>query len=379
MRRYKKFFFVFVMLNAFSSFAEMNLVQKYEIPGECSGIAMTMIHDTQERNFLYVASKEAGLKIYNLERAPVLIKSIGIQSLRSLHVMNLSQEGNFLYLAIGNQFGIAQQNPGFAVIDVTDPAAASVVSVWSDPALKNGTGAVRVEGNYLYLCAMKAGLMIFDISDRKDPRRISIFVPDIHFPDKIADQSKINARGLDIKDDIVYLCYDAGGLRLIDVKDKTHPREIGRYSNAALNGRPRAYNNVIVDDSLVYVTADYCGLEILRIDSKKNIQPVGWWNPWKCPGGPFQWFKSDGHANEIAFDKQNKIVFLATGKSDLNVLSVSDPENPNEILNYGGLNNGLGTWGVSRYQNEIYLSYICAFIPFQSSWTGVKILNLENR
>ena len=29
---------------------------------------------------------------------------------------------------------------------------------------------------------------------------------------------------------------------------------------------------------------------------------------------------------------------------------------------------------VSSYQNKIFLSYICAFIPFTSTWTGVKIL-----
>jgi hypothetical protein len=35
----------------------------------------------------------------------------------------------------------------------------------------------------------------------------------------------------------------------------------------------------------------------------------------------------------------------------------------------------VGTWGVGLYQGQVYLSYICAFIPFSSNWTGVKILS----
>ncbi len=149
---------------------------------------------------------------------------------------------------------------------------------------------------------------------------------------------------------------------------------MGRYSNPVLNGKPRAYNNVIVDGSLLYVTTDYCGMEVLRVKDSGIIRPVSWWNPWKCPGGGFQWFKSNGHTNEIVFDRKNKLLFMATGKSDLNVVSVADPKKPIEVFNYGGPNNNLGTWGVSRYRNEIYLSYICTFIPFQSNWTGVKVL-----
>ena len=337
-------------------------------------MAMTMIHDAQGKSFLYVASKDAGLKIYNIERAPVLIKTIPSQMLRGLHVMNLSQTGGYLYLALGNYFGIAQQSPGFAIVDVSNPRNASVVSVWNNAKLKSGAGAVKCVGDYLYLAAMKHGVMIFDVTEKRNVQQISVFVPDIRFPDLIADQSKINARGLEVQDDRVYLCYDAGGVRIIDVKDKARPYEIGRYSNPALNRKPRAYNNLVVDGSLIYVTFDYCGMEVLNVNPSGQLQPVSWWNPWNCPGSPFEWFKSPGHTNEIAFDSQSKLVFMATGKSDLNVVSVADPAHPREVLNYGGPNNDLGTWGVSIYEDEVYLAYICTFIPFQSKWSGVKIL-----
>lgn len=371
--------FLSMILSSSPIVTALEVVHKYDFPADCKGIAMTMIHDAQGKDFLYVASKEAGLKIYNIAATPVLEKTIAIDSLRGLHVMNLSQSGNYLYLALGNHFGIAQQNPGFAIVDVSDPGKAFVVSIWSDAKQKSGAGALQCVGAYLYLCAMKAGLMIFDVSDAKNVKQISVFVPDIHFPDTKADQSKINARGLAIRGDMLYLCYDAGGLRIINIKDKAHPYEAARYSNPAMNGKPRAYNNVVVDGPLVYVTADYCGMEVLRTDENGTITPVSWWNPWNCPGGPFQWFKSEGHANEIAFDSKDKLLFLSTGKSDLNVVSVADPAVPTQVYNYGGPQNHLGTWGVSLYENEIYLSYICTFIPFQSHWTGVKVLSFETK
>src|SRR5262249_18478200 len=115
-------FIVVVLCFFFSNaFSEIQITQKNEIPAHWDGNKLLVIHDDQ-KPFLYVASKEAGLKIYDLTRTPVLVKNITTGLLRGLEVMNVSQSGNYVYLALGNHFGIAQQNPGFAIIDVTNPA-----------------------------------------------------------------------------------------------------------------------------------------------------------------------------------------------------------------------------------------------------------------
>ena len=159
-------------------------------------------------------------------------------------------------------------------------------------------------------------------------RLLSRFVPSIKFPDRKPNPKQHNARGMAVRGGIVYLAYDAGGLRLIDVRNKTKPIEIGRYSNPAMNGKPRAYNNVVVEGGLAYVSVDYCGLEVLDVAKPAAIKLVGWWNPWKCNASPWNWFTSPGHTNEIAYDPQCKLLFLASGKSDLQVLSVADPARP---------------------------------------------------
>ncbi len=366
---------VFFLLHTGAAISQVcTITHNYDIAAECKGITMTMQHDNTGKSFLYVASKEAGLKIYNDSAAPALVKHIPVASLNGLHVMSLSQTGNYLYLALGNHFGKAGQACGFAIIDVTDPAKANVVATWSDSKRKDGAGIVECVGNYLYLGAMAHGLLIFDVTDKKKPALVSSFIPDIKFPDPKPDPAKYNARGMAIRNDKVYLCYDAGGVRIIDVADKKKPAEIGRWSNPVMNGKPRAYNNIVVDDSLAYVTVDYCGLEVLNISVPSNIRQVSWWNPWKCEASAMNWFSSEGHANEIAFDKKNKLLFLSTGRGDLHVVNVAKPAAPVLCANYGGASNELGTWGVSLYGDKIYLSYICAFIPFKSNWTGVKIL-----
>jgi len=354
----------------------LNLQLQADIPSPCTEMTMTMRQDNTGKPYLYVANKEGGLKIYDITSlpSPKLSASISISLLDSLNVMNLTQDGNYLYLALGNSF-TESQNPGMAIVDVTDPAHASVTALYKYPATTGGGGIVKVKGNYAYLGAMLHGLVILDISDKHNIKFVSQFLPDRNFPEAKPDTSKYNARGLEVENDIVYLCFDAGGFRTIDVKDKQHPKEIGRYSNPDMNGRPRAYNNIALDDSLAYIAVDYCGMEILNIVDPAEIKLMSWWNPWNCTSNPLAWFSSSGHTNEIDYNKQCKEIFLATGKSDMYVVDVSNPLSPDSCANYGGTGNNIGTWGISTYQDRIFLSYICTLgIPFASNWTGVKIL-----
>ncbi len=355
---------------------KFTITQQSQIPATCNAITMTMQHDQQDKPYLYVANKEAGLKIYDVTdlKKPKLVATVSTKLFASLHVMNLTQNGNFVFLAIGNHFN-NKQSSGIAIIDVNDPAKPVFISYWTLPSSSGGSGVVKVQGNYAYLGAMGNGLVILDINDKTKIKFVSQFIPDINYPDPKPKKSLFNARGMQVKDDLVYLCYDAGGLRIINTKDKTNPVEIGRFSNPVMNGKPRAYNNIVVDEDLAFITADYCGMEILNIKDPADINSIGWWNPYGCPKN--NWFSSPVHANEIAYNKDCKLVFISTGKSDLDVINISNPESPVLCKEYGGPKNGMGTWGVSLYKDQVYLSYICAFIPFSSNWTGVKILSYE--
>jgi hypothetical protein len=118
------------------------------------------------------------------------------------------------------------------------------------------------------------------------------FKPSIHFP-KInpdaSEQLKINVRQIAAKNDILYVCYDAGGVRIVNATNKTTLVETGQYSNPALINRARAYNNLVLNDSLVYVATDYCGMEILNVKDTSQITQTSWWNPWNCETASNTW------------------------------------------------------------------------------------------
>jgi hypothetical protein len=362
--------------NAAQPCAYLNIQHRADIPSGCAQMTMTMREDLLGRPFLYVAQKEAGLRVYDITNidARALVRTVPIDALDSLEVMNVTQDGNYLYLALGSSFFVGQ-NPGMAIVDVTAPASASATSVWKSSVPGGGGGIVKVEGHYAYFGAMKQGLILFDVADKHHMAFVSQFVPDTHYPDPNPDPNKFNARGMEVRNGIVYLCYDAGGLRIIDTADKLHPVEIGRFSNPTLNRKPRAYNNIVLDGSLAYIAADFCGLEILNVSDPGHITLTSWWNPWHCQVDPFGWFSSPGHANEIEYNKDCKLLFMSTGKSDLHVVDISNPAAPDSCNGYGGVSNGIGTWGLNLHQDRIFLSYVCASWPFPSNWTGVKILS----
>ena len=133
---YKLIIFVFVIsalkVNA-QGCANLNVQFKSDIPSVCGEMTMTMIHDVLNRPYLYVANKEAGLRIYNLTSltSPLLADSIQTSMFDTLDVMNLTQDGNYVYLALGNTFSGTTQKSGLAIIDVTNPTNAVLKDYWT--------------------------------------------------------------------------------------------------------------------------------------------------------------------------------------------------------------------------------------------------------
>ncbi|MBM3994007.1 MAG: hypothetical protein FJ303_07620 [Planctomycetes bacterium] len=221
---------------------------------------------------------------------------------------------------------------------------------------------------------MGNGLVVLEVGNPAAIRPSARLLPELAFPDARPDRGKINARGLALRKNLLFLCYDAGGLRVIDVGNPKKPTEIGRYSNPAMNGKPRAYNNIALNGNLAYVTADYVGLEVLDISNPRAIKLVSWWNPWNPKLDGLRWFTSPGHANEIVYDARSKTVLMSAGRSDLVAVNVSDPAKPRQVGSIGDVDDTKATWGLSMHGDLIYLSYIRTLgIPFRADWPGVKV------
>ncbi len=362
------------------SCSSLNITHKADIVSNCSQMMMTMIHDQNDHPYLYVANKEAGLKVYDISviTAPSLVATVATTLFDMLDVMSVSQYGNYLYLAIGNSF-VNPAGGGMAIVDVTTPAAPVVTDYYIAPDANSSGGIVRVEGNLAYLGAMQSGLIILDVADKSDIQFVSQFIPAIDYPPvPNPNAGHYNARGMEVRNGIVYLCYDAGGIRIINCTNKLAPVETGHWCNPAMYlpfDHPKAYNNIVLDDTLAYVAVDYAGMEVLNISDTGNIQMTGWWNPYNAPNT--NWFGCNIHANEIHFEKNCRRVFLSTGKSDMHVIDVSNPASPDSCNAYGGTGNETGTWGLGVWKDQIYLSYICAAVPFSSLLTQVTLLTYD--
>lgn len=344
-------------------------------------LPQTIVVDKLDRPYFYLAHKNGGFKVYQVTNweNPELIQSIGINAFDGLHVMNASQQGNFLYLALGNFFGSNQQKAGIGIIDLSDPESISVTDFWTTDTIVQGSAIAIADGNYAYLGAMNQGLMIFDISDKSNISLVSQYIPDRHFPtENPNDIQEPNARGMAIHDDLLYLCYDAGGIRVIDLSDKANPTEVGRYINEDMLHKAQAYNNIVLNGDLAYVAVDYCGLEILDISNPSEIERIGWWNPWECDAITNLWLYNDGHTNQLAFLEDEKRVYLSAGASELSVVDVSNPELPESCGGFGEVPNQQAVWGLESYQNKVLLTYINAVIPFIGTWSGIKIIEAIN-
>ncbi len=286
----------------------------------------------------------------------------------------LAQQGTRLFVGLGDFFASGSR-AGLAVVQVQSPQAPVVRAQWTSPQLQSGTTALLADGDYVYLAAKRDGIFVFDVADADTVRRIATVLPDVHFP--IANPSSTahpNARGLALSGTRLYVANDAGGLRVLDVTDRAHPVEIGKYINPGVVNKPQAYNSVVIHESLAYLAVDYCGLELVDVSSPASMTQRGWWNPWQCETAANIWFNSAGHTNQIVFDAARRVVRLSAGASELVTVDVSNPANPRLASQFTAPGVDQGAWGAAAGLNEIYLTYITAVIPFKGTWAGVRAI-----
>ncbi len=340
-----------------------------------AGLPLALVPDQRGLPYLYVAQQEGGLLVLQEtapDSPPRAVAHLPVTQLGELAVMNLTQQGSYLYLALGNFFARAGARAGLAVVDVTAPAQPRLAALWTSATTVGGSSAVLVDGAHVYLAAMEAGLFFFTVAEPAQITLSATLLPDIHFPR--ANPSAVahpNARGLALQDHWLYVANDAGGLRVIDVRDPDAPREVAHAINPHLAGKAQAYNNLVLAGTLAYVAVDYCGLEIWDLREPTQPELVGWWNPWGCARGGNLWFNSAGHTNQLAFDPTQQLVYLAAGDSELQVVQVADPRRPTLVAAHGAPKDRAGAWGLALGEETVYLTYIRAVVPFQGNWRGI--------
>lgn len=354
----------------------LNLLWEYPVSG---GFPLSAVPDAAGRPYLFVAAMDRGVLVLELPAAnkpPRLAAKISAAELGG-PAMALTQKDNLLGVALGNLFAAGGAPAGLAMIDITDPQRPQVRARWQDAEVRRGSTGILLAGDRAFLAAMNAGVMAFDVSQPGQIRHLSTFQPDPNWP--VNNPNRVqhpNARGMAVRGDLLYLAYDPGGLRVIDISDPTRMRETGRYINAGMGRKQQAYNNVILAWPYAYAAIDYAGLEVLEVSDPANIRQVAWLNPWRAETQQNLWFGSPGHANQLTFDATGKRVIISGGDSDLMVVDISDPRHPTLAAAHGAPKDGLGTWGVAVAEPMVYALYMKAVIPVRSTWSGIKAFSL---
>ena len=331
-----------------------------------------IVADITKKPYVYIAAKNGGLIVLETSTKELTqVAQIPIANLNNMEVMHLYQQGNYLYLALGNFFEKGHK-AGLAIINSANPKSPIIESVWEAKNTAKGSAFVKVVDDHAYLCTMNAGVFILDISNKKNILELSQIIPDKNYPTQNPNSvQEPNARGLDIQGNYLYVAYDAGGIRTIDISSKENPVEVSNYINTNFN-KQKAYNNILIDGSYAYVATDYCGMETLDISDPENIKRVSWCNPWLCESPSNNWFNSPGHANQLALDHENKLIYLSSGASEITVIDVSNPLDCTFKYSIGSRATPEAVWGLTFADKKLYATYINSIIPFQGNWSGVK-------
>lgn len=341
-----------------------------------SDFPLSLVPDALGRGVLFVAAKSGGVQVLQTTtNGATEVARIGGGAFGNLDAMYVAQDGDRLYVALGDFFAAAGSATGLAVLDVSDATQPAVLGTWISTEVGSGSAVLAVDGDRVYLGAMREGVWVFDVARPAEVERIAVFQPDPDFP--VEDPSDIqhpNARGLALDGNHLYVCYDAGGLRVLDVSDPSAIVEIGRYLNEAVIPKQQAYNSVIVDGGRGFLAVDYCGIEIVDLTNPAEIVPLAWLDPWDCTAPGSIWFNSPGHTSQIAFDAEREILWASAGDSEILGIDVTNPTVPAIMQRFGERSDGLGAWSVAYDQraDEVYVGYIRALVPFVGNWAGVR-------
>ncbi|MFZ7114286.1 MAG: T9SS type A sorting domain-containing protein [Bacteroidota bacterium] len=330
-------------------------------------------------NIVYSANMESGLGIYDVSASSVInpILDFGVANFNNLDVSTIEQRGNSLFVGIGDFQVNSNSSSGLAILDISIPNSPIIKDIWDSTLFDHGISHLILDGNYAYLSTMTDGIIILDISNENDIVFKSHLQLDLNFP--APSTNAHNARGLKYRNDTLFVCFDRGGIRVIDVISKTNPVEIYKYINNSLNSQAAAaYNDIAIKGNFAFVSVDYCGLEVLDI-STIPFTSVQWYNPWGCNSS--NWSGADLHTNEVVLSNNDSLLFVSAGQSELFVFDVTNALNVLKVGEFINLNDTLATHGLDVWNDKVVLSFIHTpvhippFTPFFADPGGLKLLD----
>ena len=272
---------------------------------------------------------------------PSLISVFAQNGFSTIHGLSTSDDGKRLY---GTQINGSGGN-GLVILDTSciqartsgcqPPIVGSVF--WTDGSTAQHTIPITYQGHpYVYFVdeGGAGASRIIDIGDEKNPKVISKLKLEIHMPaNSAAQQADTNGNGafgyeghycaVDRQTDPTAMAcgYFQSGVRVFDIRDPYHPREIAYYNPPAQTAkRLQLPGSEHAADSLDYtgvqqpnLTADWCSSQI-----RFNQAPDGTWMLWaQCQDNGFMTLRFTNGVYPLAPLNYNPIPSAATSTSNV--------------------------------------------------------------
>ncbi|MBK8966142.1 MAG: hypothetical protein IPM36_05565 [Lewinellaceae bacterium] len=350
-------------------------VSEYPYPAPFT--AYTAHFDKLHRPYIYTANKEYGVILFDFSdlQNPTPVRTFTVQQFQNLKPTDLVQQGNYLYVALGAFGGLSPEPAGLAIIDISDPKNATITGQWSDAAFDKGCAAIRVDGDYAYLGAFERGVIIVDIANPAMPAYRSHIELDLNWPVTPGLFNVPHARGFALRGNELWTCFDAGGLRLVDISDKNAPFEAAQYINTDLtDAAAPAYNTATIVGDYLYAAVDYCGIDVVDIGNPAAPENAGWANPWNCL--PTNWDGRPGHTNQVTTACHDSLLFASGADTEIVAFSIADPVQPKIIGQFGALRDSVATWGIDANDSLVVLAQVWNPLnfPYLAKYGGIRLL-----
>ncbi len=206
------------------------LVKDFPVPGLGTDIVISGEN-------AFVAANGGGLRIFNVTYPDNPVQQ---GSFTQAHANGLAVDGNYAYVTDSD-------NSCLWVMDVTDVGLPDSLAKLVFPG--DSPKAVAVSGDYAFVAAAGAGILIVDVSDPSNPSHIDTY------------DTPGSAEGITISGDFAFVADGASGLLILDVSSA------GNVSSAGSADTPGYAFDVAVSGDYAYVADGGSGLQVMDTDS----------------------------------------------------------------------------------------------------------------
>lgn len=165
---------------------------------------------------------------------------------------------------------------------------------------------IVIQDDLAFIAVRWGGLLIFNISNLKEPTLIGIYQEPVA---TISDTELTS--GVFVRDDVVFIADGVNGLLILNISNPYSPFKIGQYKE---NSHWRDYFRVFVEDNYAFITARLY-LVILNISDLTS---------------PVKITEKENFGYNKNIEVKNKIVYLTSSSSVL-IINASNPANLEEL------------------------------------------------